>query len=57
MIDNDDQFLEQFEKCSIKPGAFDHISHLRLAILCIEQEGVERAVKRVGNGCTKIKKS
>lgn len=47
---DDQQFIARFEALTLEPGAFDHKAHLRLAFLCITQEGVEPAVKRVGRG-------
>ena len=45
---NDQQFLEQFEK--LKLTSFDHVAHLRLGFLCLEQDGLEVAIERVGRG-------
>lgn len=51
MITQDDkQFLARFEALTLEPGSFDHTAHLRLAFLCITQNGLEPAVTRVGRG-------
>lgn len=51
MITQDDkQFLARFESLTLDPASFDHKAHLRLAFLCICQEGVEPAVERVERG-------
>lgn len=51
MITQDDkQFIVRFEALTLEPGTFDHKAHLRLAFLCIMQDGLEPAVERVGRG-------
>lgn len=50
MIKDDQLFVEQFEALTIKPDTFNHIAHLRLAFLYIDQAGVEVAVNRVSDG-------
>jgi hypothetical protein len=50
MTQDDKQFLARFESLTLEPETFDHQAHLRLAFLCITEEGVERAVERVGRG-------
>jgi hypothetical protein len=48
MTQDDKQFIARFEALTLEPGTFDHKAHLRLAFLCIMEEGVEPAVQRVG---------
>jgi hypothetical protein len=51
MITQDDkQFLARFEALTLEPRSFDHKAHLRLAYLCIMQDGLEPAIERVGRG-------
>jgi hypothetical protein len=51
MITQDDkQFIARFESLMLEPDTFDHKAHLRLAFVCIRQDGVEPAVKRVERG-------
>ena len=47
---DDKQFVARFEALALAPGTFDHKAHLRLAFLCIMQDGLEPAVQRVGRG-------
>ena len=47
---DDQQFIAQFEALTLDPTTFDHKAHLRLAFLCITQDGLEPAVERVGRG-------
>lgn len=50
MTQDDQQFIARFEALTLEPRTFDHKAHLRLAFLCIVEEGVEPAVQRVGRG-------
>lgn len=49
MKDND--FLLQFDNCTLPPELFDHKAHLRLAWLQIKQHGLDRALE---NCCEQI---
>ncbi|MCB0210448.1 MAG: hypothetical protein KDJ52_14010 [Anaerolineae bacterium] len=48
LTQNDKQFLANFETLKLTPATFDHKAHLRLAFLCIVQDGLDPAVERVG---------
>jgi len=50
LTQDDKQFVARFEALALAPGSFDHKAHLRLAFLCILQDGLEPAVQRVGRG-------
>ena len=40
---NDDEFLQQIENCSLKPGLFSHEAKLRLSWILINKYGLEVA--------------
>lgn len=50
LTQDDQQFITCFEALTLDPSTFDHKAHLRLALLCIMQDGLEPAVERVGRG-------
>ena len=43
---NDHEFLSQLEACLLNPIYFDHIGHLRLAWLSLQQNELEAAVEK-----------
>ena len=48
LTQDDKQFLADFEALKLTPATFNHKAHLRLAFLCIIQDGLEPAIERVG---------
>jgi len=44
---SDNEFLSQFQECSLPPSLFTHEAHLRLAWLLIHQYGLEEAEERI----------
>ena len=50
MTITDEQFLEQFENQTLNPELFDHLGHLRLAWLYLNQHRLEIAIEKVTNG-------
>lgn len=50
---NDHDFIEQFERCTLPPEHFDHISHLRIAWLYLHRMPLDEAVRLT---CTGLKR-
>jgi N-formylglutamate deformylase len=47
---SDDEFLDAFHSCRLRPSEFRHADHLRLAWLHLAREPFETALDRVRNG-------
>ncbi len=43
----DREFKKQFINCELRASDFTHVAHLRLAWICIDQYGMERAEKNI----------
>lgn len=54
---SDKQFIEQFEQLTLAPEHFDHLGHIRLAWLYLQQFELEQAVLKVCHGIKAYAKS
>lgn len=54
---SDEEFVRQFEDCSLNPKYFNHIGHLRIAWIYLERLELERANRKVCSGIKKYAES
>ena len=50
---NDQQFIAEFEACTLDPKCFSHVGHLRLGWLYLDAYPLEVAVQKVTTGIAK----
>lgn len=47
---NDKDFIEQFQNLTLDPKYFDHLGHMRLAWIYLQDEDVDKVVRKVCSG-------